>query len=354
MSILQRVLIVVPFGIGDTLFTTPMIAALKDKFPEATISYLTSARAALFLKNDPRLDKVFSYDRDEFVAVYQKSPWQFVLKWKKFIDDLRSERFDVAFDLSLNAGIGLALKVAGIPRRIGYNHKGRGGFLTESLILKGYANRHVAEHHFDLLRFVGIDKVAGDTKFFVSVEDAAWADRFFKEKNLKEGAVIGFFLGGGASWGKGGAVRRWPAENYAQLAEKLIEKTGLPIILIGSQKEEEVCFSVADQMARRPVMASRTSLGEAAALMQRSRFVVLNDGGPLHIAAGVGAKVIVFFGPVDPVAYGPYPPQGHVVVTKGLACQPCYRNFRMSDCRHANCLRTLTVDEVFRKVVGFL
>lgn len=351
---MKKILIVIPFGIGDTLFTTPMITALKEKFPQAAISYLTSTRAALFLKNDPRLLKVFTYDRDEFVAVYKKSPWQFVLKWKKFIDDLKGEQFDLAFDLSLNSGIGLALKMAGIPRRIGYDHKGRGRFLTESIALKGYAARHVAEHHFDLLRLVGIDKVPGETRFFPSSADQDWAENLFREKGLKEGNVIGFFLGGGASWGQGGAVRRWPSEHYAELAEKLIEKTGLPIILIGSPKEEEACLSVADGMAGNPVIASRTSLGEAAALMQRCRFVVLNDGGPLHIAAGVGAKTVVFFGPVDPVAYGPYPPQGHIVVTKGLPCQPCYRNFRMSDCPHASCLKTLTVDEVFRKVKDFL
>ncbi|MBF0123263.1 MAG: glycosyltransferase family 9 protein, partial [Candidatus Omnitrophica bacterium] len=180
------------------------------------------------------------------------------------------------------------------------------------------------------------------------------AGQFLSKNGLGEAAVIGFFLGGGARVGKGGEVRRWPPESYAQLAEKLIEKTGRPIILISSPKEEDVCLSVAERMVRRPVMASRTSLGEAAALIERCRFVVLNDGGPVHIAAGVGARMMAFFGPVDPVVYGPYPSKGHVIVTKGLPCQPCYRNFRMSDCSHANCLKTLTVDEVFRKVAGLL
>ncbi|MBF0123242.1 MAG: glycosyltransferase family 9 protein, partial [Candidatus Omnitrophica bacterium] len=215
---MKKILIVIPFGIGDALLTTPMVAALKEKFPAVTVSYLTSAKAALFLKNDSRLDKVFTYDRDEFVAVYRESPWKFLLKWRKFIRDLRSERFDAAFDLSLNAGIGFALRIAGIPRRIGYNHKGRGRFLTESVALKGYANRHVAEHHFDLLRFVGIDQVPGDTKFCVSAQDKAWAGQFLSKNGLGEAAVIGFFLGGGASFGKGGEGRRWPPESYAQLA----------------------------------------------------------------------------------------------------------------------------------------
>ena len=149
-----KILIVNPFGIGDALFTTPFIAALKERFPAVSISYIGNARTVPFLRNDPRIDKVFSYERDEYVAVYRKSPWQFLLKWKKLVDDIRAEKFDSAFDLSLGSPLGLALAWAGIPERIGYDYKGRGRWLTRKVPLKGYEGRPVAEYYLDLLRQV--------------------------------------------------------------------------------------------------------------------------------------------------------------------------------------------------------
>ncbi len=353
-STMKNVLIVIPFGIGDVLFSTPMIAAIKESFPGVRVSYFTSGRSADFLRNDPRIEKVFAYDRDDFVAVYRRSPWRFVLKWKRLVDDLKAGKFEVAFDLSMNAGIGAALMLAGIPRRIGYNYKGRGRFLTEAVALRGYENRHVARHHFELLRSVGIDKAPGPTAFFIPEQDEAWASRFFLENGIRGGEPFGVFLGGGASFGKGGEVRRWPPENYAKFAEKVIEKTARPVILISGPADEEICLSVAKMMKSRPVMASRTSLGGAAALMKRCRLVALNDGGAIHVAASCGVRMAVVFGPVDPAVYGPISKTEHISVTKGLPCQPCYRNFRMSDCRHQSCLRELTVEEVWGKVEEFL
>ena len=154
---MTRILIVNPFGIGDVLFTTPFIAALKERFPAVSISYIGNARTVPFLRNDPRIAKVFSYERDEYVAVYRKSPWQFLLKWKKLVDEIRTEKFDIAFDLSLGSPLGLALAWAGIPERIGYDYKGRGRWLTRKVPFRGYEGRPVAEYYLDLLRHWTLD-----------------------------------------------------------------------------------------------------------------------------------------------------------------------------------------------------
>ncbi|MBF0570193.1 MAG: glycosyltransferase family 9 protein, partial [Candidatus Omnitrophica bacterium] len=127
------------------------------------------------------------------------------------------------------------------------------------------------------------------------------------------------------------------------------------IILMGDKGDVEFCEAVASKMSRRPVIAAgETTLGRSAALMDRCRFLVMNDGGAMHIAAALGVVPVVIFGPVDEKVYGPFPTEDQVVVKKGLPCQPCYRNFRMSDCQHMSCLRTLTVDEVYRKVEQLL
>ncbi len=91
-----------------------------------------------------------------------------------------------------------------------------------------------------------------------------------------------------------------------------------------------------------------------AALLQLCRLVIVNDGGPLHVAVAAGVKTASMFGPVDPVVYGPYPSLGHTIIQKGLACQPCYRQFRKASCDHLSCLRDLSVEEVFNKIERLL
>jgi len=361
MRQLNRILIVNPFGIGDVLFTTPFIAALKEKFPAVSISYIGNARTSPFLKNDPRIDKVFSYERDEYVEVYRKSPWQFLFKWKKLVDDIRAEKVDVAFDLSLGSPLGVALAWAGIPERIGYDYKGRGRWLTRKVPLRGYEGRPVAEYYLDLLEEIGagsrepgakssIAATAPCRKTFlcVSQADSDWAAAFLKAHHLEPRKFIVIYPGGGASWGKTAVLKRWPLENHAKLADKIFEKTSLAVILLGDRDEKKLCETVKNAM-RHPALnaAGETSVARAAALMQSARFVIANDGGPLHIAVASGVRTISIFGPVDENVYGPFPREDHIIAVKSLPCRPCYRNFRMSDCRHLSCLRQLTVDEVY-------
>jgi lipopolysaccharide heptosyltransferase II len=349
----QRILIVNPFGIGDVLFSTPMIAALKEHFPGVSISFIGNARTAPFLKNDPRIDQVFSYERDEFFVVYRRSPWQFFLKWKRFVDELRAGQFDLALDLSLNSGLGLALKLAGIPKRVGHDFKGRGRFLTDRSPLKGYEGRHVVEHHFELLRSLGIQAVPGKMTFPISKEDEAWAGRFLKEKDISSARIVGLYPGGGASWGTGASVRLWATEKYAKLADKVIENTSAIIILMGDKADLSRCEDIARRMSRRPVIAAgETNLGQSAALMKCCRFLIMNDGGAMHVAAALGVRNVVVFGPVDEKTYGPFPISQQIIAAKDLPCRPCYRNFRMSDCKHLSCLTKLTVDEVYKRVEG--
>ena len=347
----QRVLIVNPFGIGDVLFTTPLIGALKARFPSVAISYIGNARTESILKNDSRLENVYSYERDEFVQVYKKSPLMFARKWVDFTQVLRAGRYDTAYDLSLGSPLALALVFAGIPRRIGYDYKGRGRWLTDKTVLRGYEGRHVAAYYLDLLVEAGPGRMA----LSLSSQDLAWAQQFMRAHQLEERGFVVIHPGGGASWGKGAGLKRWPAAHFAKLADKMIEKGSCPIILMGDRNEAVLCDEVAGLMKHKPIIvAGQMNITQAAALMKAARLVVVNDGGPLHVAVAAGARTASIFGPVDPDVYGPYPLDGHIVIQKRLPCQPCYLKFRMSDCKHQACLKDLSADEVFNNLMRVL
>jgi ADP-heptose:LPS heptosyltransferase len=195
-----------------------------------------------------------------------------------------------------------------------------------------------------------------EMKMNVPSAEVKWAKDWLKVHGIdSRKPLIAVLPGGGASWGTAARLKRWPASNYAQLIDKIVENFDAAIILLGDSKEEALCREVVSQ-AHFPVHfgVGETSLLGLAALLMQCRAAIVNDGGPLHVAEAVGIKTVSIFGPVDPLVYGPYPMANHTVVQKGLPCQPCYRRFRMASCSHINCLTKLSVEEVYRKVEKIL
>jgi lipopolysaccharide heptosyltransferase II len=352
----KKILIINPYGIGDVLFTTPVIKNLRLAYPQAQIAYLANRRTADFLKFNPDIAQVFVYERDEFVESYRQNPLKFIQKWFSFFNAIRREKFEMVFDFSLNSTFGFFSAACGIKKRVGFDYRKRGRFLTDRVPMIGYEEKHVIEYYLDLLRLIDIPVKTRQMKLEVPSKDIQWAQEWLsRQKKDPTKPLIAVLPGGGASWGKAARYKRWSVSKYAHLIDKIIETFDATIILMGDSKEEELCREVVS-LAHFPLhlAVGETTLLGLAALLMRCQVAIVNDGGPLHVAEAVGVKTVSIFGPVDPQVYGPYPASGHTVVQKGLACQPCYRRFRMANCAHISCLRDLSVEEVFRKVQSIL
>ena len=340
------------FGIGDVLFTTPLIANIKAAHPQVQIGYICNRRTESLLVNNPKIDKIFVYERDEFKSAYDQSKFLFLKKVGELLTAVKSEKYDMLIDVSLSGFIGFFAWLIGIKHRLGFNYKNRGVFLNEKILLTGYEGKHVVDYYLDLLQVMNVPVRHKKLELFIDAAHQNWADEFLKNNHLNAGdLIIGLVPGGGASWGKDANFKRWPAQKYAKLADKLIEKLSAKIILMGDKREEDLCNSVVESMRHKAIVAfGQTSIHQFAALTQKCRLTIFNDGGPLHMAVAAGAQTVSIFGPVDERVYGPYPPTGHVVVSQSLACQPCYRQFRRASCDHVTCLNSLEVEEVFEKV----
>ena len=86
----KKILIINPFGIGDVLFTTPIIHTLKDSFPDVKIGYLCNRRTASLLENNPHIDYLFIYERDEFEAIRKKSTFNWLKQIVVFLYQIKS------------------------------------------------------------------------------------------------------------------------------------------------------------------------------------------------------------------------------------------------------------------------
>lgn len=355
----KKILIINPFGIGDVLFTTPIIHTLKEAFPGVKIGYLCNRRSAPLLENNPYIDSIFVYERDEFEAISQRSFFRWLKQILVFLNRLKRERFDLTLDFSLNTQYGFFSWYAGIRERIGYDYKKRGRFLTKKINLSGYSEKHIVEYYVDLLRCLKVNSKYKNLELCLNKNEEEKTDKILSIENISEkDFLVGIIPAGGKSWGKDAYLKHWPPENFAALADKMVENYQAKIIIMGDFSEKELVKKVIENMRYKAIgLAGETNLGEFTALLNKANLVITNDGGPLHIAVALGKKTLSFFGPVDPKVYGPYPvdENRHIVLKKDLDCSPCYRNFRLTECqKNKECLKNIGVDEALGAVKNLL
>jgi lipopolysaccharide heptosyltransferase II len=355
---MKKILLINPFGIGDVLFTTPIIRALKENFPECQIGYLCNKRSQAIVKNNPCVDKVFIYDRDEFEAVRKNSFWQWLKVSLVFLNSIKKEHYDSAIDFSLNTQYGFFSWISGIKERIGYDYKGRGKFLTKKISLSGYNSKHIVEYYCDLLKLAGLKAGSQSLELFAQEADLINIESRLQANGVNaQDLLIGIVPGGGKSWGKEAYLKHWEVEKFSSLADKIIANCKAKIIIIGDFSEKEIAHKLAAGMKYKAInFSGATNIAESVALLSRLKLVVLNDGGPLHMAKALKIKTVSIFGPVDENIYGPHPRDASdIVIKKDFTCRPCYKNFRFTGCDfNRRCLRDITVEEVFEAVKRLL
>lgn len=351
---MKRILIVNPYGIGDVLFTLPLVRALREALPSATLGYLCNRRTEGLVRMFPDIQMVRVFEKDEFRAQWRRSIPQWATAIRRFAQELRRDRWEAAMDLSLNWQFGAVLAGLGIPQRYGFDFRGRGRWLTHRLPLSGFEGRPVADYYLDLLRLLGLPRPASPTLSLPLPGSAvSQAKAWLAQAGVAgDRPIIGLTPGGGASWGPQGAAKHWPPASFAELGDRLAETARGQLVLFGDASDRPACEAVA-RVARHPatIPGPAPSLPILAAALAQCRLVVGNDSGALHLAAAVGAPSITIFGPASPVVYGPYPPTAngrHHVAVKLLACRPCYAKFRLPPCPwDFRCLTTLAPDEVY-------
>jgi len=350
-----RILIVNPYGIGDVLFSTPLISALHEKYPNAFIGYLVGSRTAQVLGTNPFINEIFVYDKDKLRAL---KGWKAVRYYINLIRALRQQRFNTLIDLSITSEYGaMALFLLGIKKRIGLDYKGRGRFLNMRIRISGYVDKPVARYYLDLVRFLGIDLdsldgVADELKFYLSKEGLASAEKKMESLSLRaDEKLVMVIPGGGASWGQQAWYKQWPPEYFARVADRLVEDYNARVFLIGNEADSTVLEAVAERMKVKPIICVELDLPAFSALMSFCRLVICNDGGPLHVAVSQGIPTVSFFGPVNEKVYGPYTQdKDHFVFKTEIECRPCYRDFRFPPCPiEKACLVRLDPERVLRE-----
>lgn len=342
---MKRVLFVNPFGIGDAIFTLSSVEKFRAENPGAFVGFVGNERTVELLQLYP-VDRVHVFNRDALRAELKRSPFRYWAAVRRLVAEVRRENYDTLVDFSLGREFSLAGLLAGVPRRIGFDFRGRGFFLTFKRRLDGYEGMSVAARQLRLLVDAGLvsdDRLPGRLSF----AGTAPVD--------VEGDLLAVAPGGGRSWGENASYKQWDAALFAEAVRGILAaRPRLCVALLGDEAERPILEAVKKGVGGAGVVMvlAGEPLSRAAAILRRAKLFIGNDGGLAHLAAAFGTPTLTIFGPVDERAYAP---PGGRTVTAPVECRPCYGSFRFPPCTHERaCLVRISPDKVIEPALEIL
>ncbi|MBN1354215.1 MAG: glycosyltransferase family 9 protein [Candidatus Omnitrophica bacterium] len=355
----RNILVINTFGIGDVLFSTPLVRALKRNIPGATIDFMCNERCQYLMDSNPNINKIIVFEKDQYRNIFKKSKIGFVREVLKFAGRIRSARYDLAVDLSLGYQISLFLKLLGVKKRIGFNYRKRGRFLTDKLDIEGFNEKHAVEYYLDILRLISIrDVSARDIELRLNKEFDRWASGYLSKKELAGKRIIGLAPGGGRSWGKYAKYRRWSPDNFGYVANMIkADNENSFFLIFGSKEEKHLGNVIKAHLGDNSInLCGKLSLPQSISLIKKCELLLCNDGGLLHIAVSQKVKTVSIFGPVDDNVYGPYPSNDmhKVIKAEKVHCRPCYKSFKHTTCQSHDCLKDIDTNKVFKVIEEML
>ena len=338
----KRILIVRLDRIGDVVLSTPVIKAVRDAYPDSYIAMMVRPYARQIVEGNPYLNEVILYDKD--------GKHKGVSGNIRFIQELKSKKFDIAIVLHPTSRTHMVLRLALIPERVGYDKKA--GFLLTKKIphTKQFGMKHEIDYTLDILKYIGVE--TRDRQLYMPINDASErkVSDILKENGVKDSDIL-IAINPGASC----ASKRWGVESFADVANGLVEKYGAKVAIISGNVDKQFGDALAALIAKGVInLSGKTSIGDVASILKRCKLFISNDSGPVHISCAVGTPVIAIFGRSDrglsPRRWGPIGKRD-VVMHKSAGCQICYAH----NCRSGfKCLDSITPAEVLSAANGIL
>jgi heptosyltransferase II len=336
----MRIAVFCPNLIGDTVMATPTFRALRRGFPGAELAGVIRPQVAPTLDGSDWFDERILFDHRS------EQPAQ---RMFSMLRRLRRARFDLAVLLPNSFRSALVARLAGIPRRLGYERHGRGILLTDVLHhpLDADGRRRpapIVDAYLKLARYLGCPIESKRLELATTPDDEAAADRAWAAVGLDGGQRVVCLNTGGAY----GPAKNWPTGHFADLARRLAEESGARVLVLCGPRERDNAREIVDGAAHDHVVSladQPLGIGLTKACIRRSDLLITTDSGPRHFAAAFGTPVLTLFGPTH-IAWTRtnHPMAWHVM--HPVPCGPCQRPICPEG--HHKCMRDLTAESVYR------
>jgi lipopolysaccharide heptosyltransferase I len=322
----RRVALIKPSALGDIVHSLPVLSALRQRFPDAHITWIVNRGYRALLEGHPDLDQIIAFERS---AV--RSGFGAMLRTAlRFVGDLRAHRFDLVIDLQGLLRTGLMTLATGARRRVGLASAREGAsWAYTDRVAVPRADMHAVDRYWLVAQALGVPSQQIQFRVPITAAAGQWA-----LGQLQEWPRPWIMVGVGARW----LTKRWPAAHFGALVHRAQRRFGGTAVFVGGPEETPLARQTA-ALLRGPVcdLTGKTSLPELAAVLSLADVMIANDTGPLHLAVALGRPVVAPFLCTQVGLTGPYArPQSAVATTVYCAGSLLKR------CDRLDCMNELT------------
>jgi ADP-heptose:LPS heptosyltransferase len=347
----QNIVVAKLLGLGSIIQATPLLRALKQRYPGARLHFLTGEANRGIVQRLSSIDQGI-YLADRSVATLAKDA-------TVALATLAREGIDLYFDLEVYSATSSCLSLLSLARnRFGlYRHSSRfkQGLFTHLLFFN--VTMPIAEIYLQMVRMAGATETLSTELERIAVGPSDHES--LRAKLAAAGSPLpARYVVVNPNASDLLLERRWPIDHFVRFLEMLVVAGERPV-LIGSPGERPLCETIHGKLtpaaqAATVNSAGRFGLGELAALIEGASCVVTNDTGPMHMSFSLGRPTVCLFGPGSPAHYGIDRPNVQILY-KDIFCSPCIYETDEPPCRGNNvCMQWISPEEVLESTLGLL
>jgi len=317
----ERLLVVSTTGLGDSLWGSPAIKALRKKHPKGYIALLTSPIGEQVFKNNPHLDELFTIKRLSFFSSF------------RLLFLLRKRQFDTAYIFHFSQRPVLPIVSLAGPSKIigtlGIN-KGLDWLLTTSIKQK---NLHEIERRLELVDCLN---ACPKLEIFLTKEEK----KLSFDDLLKASLLIGMHPGAKNRF------KQWNPNHFIALGKKLFKEKKATTIITGNVSETLLAQEIAKEIPGAISLAGKLSLRALAAVIEKFDLFITNDTGPMHLSFALEIPTFCLFAPTDPLLCGPYKTKRSYLIQRSRCCAPCMQK----KCASPFCMEQISPSMVYQLI----
>lgn len=319
----KSILVIQTAFIGDVVLVTPLLKAIHDSWPDASLDVMIRPPSESLLETLPFVRNVISYDK------YGKN--RGISGFFQQAKMLKDNKYDLAIIPHRSLRSGKLAWLGKIPYRIGFNRGGGRFFHTQKVDYP--KSLHEIERNLSLLLPLNVTPRNKLPIILSTNEDVITVD------TLLGGHTRLIAFAPGSVW----FSKRWLEDYFIELGERLV-KEDWSILLIGSSADAALCQRISDGIGKNILNgAGQLSLRQAVEALRRCHALVTNDSAPTHFGLAADTNVLTLFGSTSP-QFGFYPfGEKGASLEIDLYCRPCTDHGKRS-CpeKHFRCMKDLT------------
>lgn len=333
---IERILVIQTAFIGDAVLTLPMIQKLKESFPGASIDLLCIPSTEEIFRASSAVDDVLIMDK--------KGKHKSIIKLFKFIKEIKNKNYTRIYSPHRSFRSSFIVMQSGVKETYGFDTSSM--FHIYKYIIKYKLEHHEVERNLEL---IGYDcsnykwHIKPELKISPGIQNKI--DKYLHEHNITHKLAA---IAPGTIWN----TKKYPAEYFSEAADYLI-KQGFEVLLIGSEKDIEVCSLVAKNLSSNVrITAGEFSIIETIELLKRCEILISNDSAPTHFGMAAGINVLtIYCSTVPDFGFYPYNKYSSCISYDELDCKPCgIHGYSECPIKTFDCAKKLIPEKITKKI----